>query len=143
MTISSITYSLLQDGSSVVVDGSTEAVSQIVKSLVMVYTIGSKTLIAGGSEITVSGTEISLGSDGQSIVISGSVTEDVSMWLRSSAASGTPGKIGSASGSQGGKPSTSTSHKSLSSSSYGRSERGLWHFWSAVMFTILRLGDVL
>ena len=53
MTISSITYSLLQDGSSVVVDGSTEAVSQIVKSLVMVYTIGSKTLIAGGSEIAI------------------------------------------------------------------------------------------
>jgi hypothetical protein len=123
------TYSLLQGGSSVVVDGSTEAVSQIEKSFVTLYTIGSQTLIAGGPAITVSGSGLSLGTDGHSIVISGSVTEDVSVWLGSSGASGTARKSGSASASK--------------SSTGGRVEERYWNFWSAVLFTILRAGEIL
>jgi hypothetical protein len=143
VTAAGKTYSMLQGGSLVVVDGSTEAVSQIEKSSMMVYTIGSQTLIAGGPVITVSGSVMSLGSDGQSIFISGSVTEDVSVWLGSSGASDTLRKIGSASVSANTEPSASPSHKSFASSMYDRVETRIWSLWLAVLFTILRFGEVL
>jgi hypothetical protein len=143
MTAAGKTYSLLQGGSSVIVDGSTEAVSQIEKSSMMVYTIGSQTLIAGGPVITVSGSVMSLGSNGQSIVISGSVTEDVSVWLGSSGASGTPRKIGSTSVSASTEPSASASHKNFASSWHGRVERRVWTLWLAMLFMMLRFGEVL
>jgi hypothetical protein len=140
MTVGGHTYSLLQGGSSVVVDGSTEAVSQVEKSFATVYTIGSQTLVAGGSAITVSGSVVSLGSDGQSIVISGSVTEDVTSWLGSSRASGKPKNSGSTSVSAS---KTSASHKNLSSRRYERVEGRAWTLWLAVLLSILRFGEVL
>jgi hypothetical protein len=121
------TYSLLQGGSSVVVDGLTEAISYIEKSSVMVYTIDSQSLVAGAPAITVSDSIISLKSDGQSIVIGGSVTEDVGVWLGSS---------GRASG-------TSRNSGSSSESRRGRVESNLCSLWMVAILSILGFGRIL
>ncbi|KAN0094007.1 hypothetical protein V8E51_017191 [Hyaloscypha variabilis] len=127
VTAAGKTYSLLRGGSSVVVDGSTEAISYIEKSSVMVYTIGSQSLVAGAPAITVSNSIISLKSDGQSIVIGGSVTEDVGVWLGSSGrASGTSRNIGSSSESRS-----------------GRVEGNLWSLWIVAILSILGFGRIL
>ncbi|KAN0089024.1 hypothetical protein V8E51_019284 [Hyaloscypha variabilis] len=94
---SGITYSLVSDSSSIVIDGTTEAAesatqlsgTEIQKIWVPGYVIGSQTLVAGGLPVASSGTVLSLEPNGESIVIILSKTEDINAWLGSSTQSET------------------------------------------------------
>lgn len=59
---------------------------------------GSQTLVAGGAAITVSGTAVSLMSDGSSVVVGGTKTEALSAFLGSTITSGFAGIIASEGG---------------------------------------------
>lgn len=74
--------SLQSGGQSVIVDGSTQALSAAFPTSVSEYLVGSQTLVAGGPAITVSGTVISLVSGGGAVVV-GETTEPLSQFLAS------------------------------------------------------------
>jgi hypothetical protein len=93
-TVSGKTYSLAAGGSSIVIDGTTQAANSatqaskptngIQKIWVPGYVVNGQALIAGGLPITTSGTVLSLEPGAESVMIGGSKMEDISDWLGSS-----------------------------------------------------------
>jgi hypothetical protein len=77
MTISGTAYSLTTEGENLVVITSKLSSNPTSDPLV----IGTQTLAAGGSAITISGTVLSLEAGGQTVVVGG-VTQDLSSWLQ-------------------------------------------------------------
>jgi hypothetical protein len=75
--------SLAPGGSSIVIDGSTQAIGSIFSSTPEFIVAGSQTLKVGGAAITVSGTVVSLLPGGSSVV-AGSSTEALSKFLGAS-----------------------------------------------------------
>jgi hypothetical protein len=71
VTVSGTVISLQSGGQSVVVNGSTQALTIAFPTSISEYLVGSQTLVAGGPAITVSGTVISLVKGGSSVVVGG------------------------------------------------------------------------
>jgi hypothetical protein len=141
-------YSLLPGASSVVIDGTTqeetEAASSIQKICVPAFVIGSQTLIAGGQPLTLSGTVMSLEPNGETAVIGGSVTEDMSAWFQRTASSrGSSAEHGTISASEPQVTNYSASNGNVFISASGRIQGNWWVAWLAVVITIISAAETI
>ncbi|KAE9372702.1 hypothetical protein N431DRAFT_536653 [Stipitochalara longipes BDJ] len=139
--ISNTEFSLLPDGSSIAIGGSTTmAMGAFLasKSEKVEYLFGTQTLSAGGSAITVDGTAMSLMIGGSSLVV-GSRTEGASVLV-----GGTPSRheteIGGALQQTGTQPPASGTSTSTGGTSRQRGDRWTWILGALIGGWIIAVG---